>query len=1212
MKPLDTLTFPLSGPSLIEASAGTGKTYTIVNLFLRLLLGHRCSALGIEQILLVTFTQAATAELKTRIGDKLRQSYLDFYAGYSADPFVQQLIEELNDNLLACQRLDLASKQLDEAAIFTIHGFCQRMLSQHAFESGAMYDQQFILDESQWLKLAVEDYWRKRIVNLEPKLLKLLFAQWADPEALLKDIRPLLSRQAQPLQVYSVQQCETKLAHYQQLVSDTKHWWLDNNIASQLAEANLKGNMTVGKAYVLETMQAFCLSSEVYPDFHTDGWGVFLPEKIVSAQKKTGSADLSHLDFSQFEVLQASQHECQNVLRLAFSQQALQEVRRNLVENKQRLQLLAPDDLLSSLQKALGAGHEIEANNKVTAKQAQTLAKSIQQAYPAVLIDEFQDTDPVQFSVFSEIYRPCYLAQPACWIMIGDPKQAIYAFRGADIFTYIEAKQLVPPEQQFTLDKNWRSSKQLVDAVNGLFSQSENGFLFEQDIPFYPVQAAKNGQGLKVCGEPLASLSFEHLKSSDGNNIAWNVAQDLIANHVSAQICHLLMQAQQGQATINDRALLAGDICVLVRDRMEADLIKQALAQLNVASVFLVRKSVFATQTAADLYLLIKAMANPGDERLLKLALMSELFAFNAQQLDAMFDDELAWQQLLEHNQQWHKDWQYKGLMLALNKVCLHFDIYSRLATHYQDGLRRLTDLRHVSELLQQQSALLKGEVQLLHWFQEMLKDPDDNHEGQQLRLETEANLVKIITQHSAKGLEFPVVFIPFASRVKNVKKPNKAIFHDDRQNLRVDLLAQEDSLTQEDTERLAEDIRLLYVALTRAVYFCSVGIWNCALGTNKKQSALLTTALGKILFKHDVSPDDQVIQSRIEQLAQDLDIVYRGFNQVETPQRLALNALHSAHSAWQGAKLGKPIERIWQLTSYSAISSAQQHLEHVLPGMDEGLTSQLSGQEAGEAESIELSAFSFERGAKAGSFLHSVLEEIDFQNDESLPEVIEQKGSWYGIDSENFAMLQSWLSDVLQSKFFDDDKATTSPLCLRNLHKRQLKVEMEFHMPLQKVAVQAFNKLINQFNPQHGRHYQFNELNGMLKGYIDLMFEFNGKYYVADYKSNHLGNTLQSYQLASLEEAMIEHDYHLQAILYTLALHRWLRQKLSNYDYDQHIGGAYYLFLRGMSSVSPGSGVYFYKPAKRLIMALDKLFSGQKSEIELESTAQKGQLNLW
>jgi exodeoxyribonuclease V beta subunit len=1211
MKPLNTLTFPLSGPSLIEASAGTGKTYTIVNLFLRLLLGHRCSALGIEQILLVTFTQAATAELKTRIGDKLRQSYLDFYAGHSGDPFVQQLIEELNDNQLACQRLDLASKQLDEAAIFTIHGFCQRMLSQHAFESGAMYEQQFILDESQWLKLAVEDYWRKHIVSLEPNLLSLFLAQWANPEDLLKDIRPLLSRQAQPLQVYSVPQCEASLEHYQQLVNRTKHWWLENNVTSQLAGANLKGNMTVGKAYVLEAMQAFCHNNELYPDFHADGWGVFLPEKIVSAQKKTGSADLSHLDFSQFEALQASQVECQNILRLAFSQQALQEVRRNLVANKQRLQLLAPDDLLSSLQKALGAGYEIE-QNKVTAKQAQTLAKSIQQAYPAVLIDEFQDTDPVQFSVFSEIYRPCYLAQPACWIMIGDPKQAIYAFRGADIFTYIEAKQLVPPEQQFTLDTNWRSSKQLVDAVNGLFSQSQKGFLFEQNIPFYPVQAAKKGQGLKVCGESAVSLSFEHLQSPDGGNIAWNVAQGLIARHVSANISHLLIQAQQGQATINDRALLAGDICVLVRDRMEADLIKQALAQLNVASVFLVRKSVFATQTAADLYLLLKAMANPGEERLLKLALMSELFAFNAQQLDAMFDDELAWQQLLECNQQWHKDWQYKGLMLALNKVCNHFDLYSRLAKHYHDGLRRLTDLRHVSDLLQQQSAVLKGEVQLLHWFQEMLKDPDDNHEGQQLRLETEANLVKIITQHSAKGLEFPIVFIPFASRAKSVKKANKAIFHDDKQNLRVDLLAQDESLTLEDTERLAEDIRLLYVALTRAVYFCSVGIWNCALGASKKHSALLTTALGNILFKHDSSPDDQLIKSTIKQLAQELDIAYKGFSQVETAQRLPLHTSNSQHSAWQGAKLDKPIERIWQLTSYSAISSAQQHLEQVLPGMDEGPTPQLSGQDQEEVESTELSAFSFERGAKAGSFLHAVLEEIDFQNCESLPQVIEQKGSWYGIDRDNFVMLKTWLWDVLNSKFCKDDKAANSQLCLSALSKSQLKVEMEFHMPLQKVRVVSFNKLINQFNPQHGRHYQFSELNGMLKGYIDLMFEFNGKYYVADYKSNHLGNNLQSYQLASLEEAMIEHDYHLQAILYTLALHRWLKQKLTNYDYDQHIGGAYYLFLRGMSSVLPGSGVYFYQPAKSLIMALDELFSGLTNEIELDSTAQKGQLNLW
>jgi exodeoxyribonuclease V beta subunit len=1208
MKALDALSFPLSGPSLIEASAGTGKTYTIVNLFLRLLLGHKCPVLGIEQILVVTFTQAATAELKARIGDKLRQTYLDFYAGCSDDDFVQSLIEQVDDSHIACQRLDLAAKQLDEAAVFTIHGFCQRMLTQHAFESGAMYEQHFILDESQWLKLASEDYWRKYIVKLEPQILALLLKQWPDPETLLKDVRPLLNRQAALLKSQTFDACSALIGAYSQQVQQVKRWWLEQNIAEQLAQAKLNGRSAISKTSTLAAMQAFCHSNELEPDFHKEGWGLFVPEKIDKARKK-GSADLSHLDFSLFEILLVAQQTCLESLRLAIFSQALQAISYNLASTKQRLQLLAPDDLLARLQSALGAGLSQGADKQRSA-QSQTLAKSIQQSYPAVLIDEFQDTDPVQFSVFSEIYQQSYLASAPCWIMIGDPKQAIYAFRGADIFTYIQAKQLVPEDQQFTLATNWRSSEKLVEAVNAIFSQSKQGFLFEQNIPFYPVQSVKKNVGLQVAGKELANLAFSHLRSTDGTPISWTEAQLELARHTAGQISRFLIQAQLGQASINTRTLLAGDICVLVRDRNEADLIKQALSQLKVASVFLIRKSIFATQTASDLFLLLKALVNPADERQLKLALMTELFAFTATELDALFADELAWQGLLEQFFGWHKDWQRFGLMLALNKVSLRFNLYRKLASHYEDGQRRLTDLRHVCELLQQQSVSLQGEVQLLHWFQEMLRDPDHNHEGQQLRLETEANLVKIITQHSSKGLEFPLVFIPFAGRSKSSKRPNKALYHDNEQRLTADLLAAEDSLILADRERLAEDIRLLYVALTRAVYYCCVGIWNSQ-GASKNHSALSSTAIGSVLFDPHTTPDDTHIKMRIENLAEQHAICYESFSHAEKGEVLPLPLSLSAQS-WQGALLSKPVYRQWRLTSYSAISSAQQHLEVILPGMDEG-HNKVSVQ-AAQAQDGALNAFSFQRGAKAGSFLHGVLENIDFQHLEQLPAAIEQQGSWFGIDASCYPMLVDWLTEVVESEFYPPGPDNQHVLSLAHLAKHQYKVEMEFHMPLHKVALGPFNSLINQFNPQHGRHYQFEQLNGMLKGYIDLTLAFDGKYYVADYKSNHLGYQLEDYQLAALEQAMAEHDYHLQAILYTLALHRWLKQKLTDYDFEQHIGGAYYLFLRGMSRQQPGSGIYFYRPPQALILALDKLFSGQadSGSASKPDSQVKGQLALW
>lgn len=1214
MKALDTLSFPLSGPSLIEASAGTGKTYTIVNLYLRLLLGHQCQPLGVEQILVVTFTNAATAELKERIRQKLRQTYLDFFAGHSDDDFVQSLLAQLPERDIACQRLALATKQMDEAAIFTIHGFSLRMLTQHAFESGAMYEQSLILDESEWLKLALEDYWRKYIVGLEPELLSMLLKLWSSPDALLADIRNLLYRRAKAQQSQSIDRCKSVLEQYSTQVRQVKTWWLQNNVAEQLANGNLNGRSRLAKSELLDAMQLFCHSSALEPDFDKDGWGAFSQEKLQKALKK-GSVDLSHLDFGRFDDLCRQQQACFNSIRLAFSAQALDKIAANLASNKQRLHLLAPDDLLSTLQGALS-----DANSK----QSQALATAIVQAYPAVLIDEFQDTDPVQFAVFSGIYANASHSPPPCWIMIGDPKQAIYAFRGADIFTYIQAKQLVASEQQFTLTSNWRSQAKLVEAINGLFEGSEQGFLFQQSIPFHPVMAAMQQRGLQLEGQPLPALQFQHLRSVDGKPLPWTHVQQQLARQTAAQISQLLNQAQLGQASINAQPLRAGDCCVLVRDRQEAEVIKQALFELNVASVFLVRKSVFATQLAQDLFMLLKALSRPGDERLIKNALMSELFAMTASQIDDLLNNDLAWQQIIEHCYQWHRDWQQHGLMLVLNRVTRHFSLEQKLVTHYVDGLRRLTDLRHLSELLQQQSKVLQGEAHLLHWFEQRLLEPDHNHEGQQLRLETDANLVQIITQHAAKGLEFPLVFIPFSCRFRGAKE---ALYHDEQQQLVVDLLAEPEHILIAERERLAEDIRLLYVALTRAVHFCSVGIWNNTHSQRKGESGLLASALGCLLFKQQDQPSDELIAARITTLAETLDIGCKAFEQAEQGR-----ILETVHSEKQGknmqlAQLSRSVKRHWRLTSYSAISSQQQHLEIALPGMDEGHDPITIEVEANIEQTPHLSPFTFERGAKAGSFLHGVLENVDFQQPEQLSPAISQQGLWFGIDELWYPMLDSWLGDVFAAPFAV--KGQGADLCLSGLSRQQVKVEMEFYMPLLQVKVEAFNQLINRHNQQHARDYQFEQLNGMIKGFIDLMFEFNGKFYVADYKSNHLGDVLESYHPAALEQAMTDHDYHLQAILYTLALHRWLGQKLPNYHYETHVGGAYYLFLRGMSSEAPGSGVYHILPDKQLIMGLDKLFSGMvgmadasearsqensqdKSEQPEKPPQQQGQLDLW
>lgn len=1235
MQPLDTLTFPLYGASLIEASAGTGKTYTIVNLYIRLLLGHGCKPLGVEQILVVTFTNAATGELKERIRQRLRQAYLAFFAKTSDDPFIQQLIQQSNNITLDCQRLALASKQMDEAAVYTIHGFCHKALTEHAFESGAMYEQSFILDESEWLQMASEDYWRKHVVTLPQQTLELLLKLWPTPSAMLKNIGSLLSQRAKPFETQDIGAAIANVERYAKQVTLTKNWWLSNDVAQQLSKANLNGRAKLAKHSTLQDMQVFCQSDSLQIDFDKTGWLLYGPEQIQKAAKKC-SEDLSHLDFSQFEELQRQLVNCQDYLVLAFSQHAMSLVSANLESHKQRLHLLSPDDLLAGLQQALS----VQAGNQKIQQGRQqpgSLAATIRKNFPAALIDEFQDTDPVQFEVFQGIYgvseegadSESYPISPIeqkspCWIMIGDPKQAIYAFRGADIFTYIKAKEWVVSDRHFTLATNYRSAPKLVNAINQLFQSSSKGFLFERSIPFYPVEAGRDFAGLTVQGKVIESLDFQHLCSEQNLPISANDASSQLAIATANQIAQWLHLAKSNQAQIEGRAITAGDCCVLVRNRNEAQVIKSALAGVNVASVFLARKSVFATQIAVDVFRLLKALSQPTDERLLKAALMSELFTFTAQQLDDLFNNESSWQDVLEQRYYWHQTWQKQGVIKAINQVLQYFDVEQGLIKHQADGLRRVTDLRHLTELLQQQSLQLVGEAQLIHWFESCLLEPDHNSDSQQMRLESDANLVQIITLHSSKGLEFNLVFIPFASSYKTAQQ---ALYHNDQQQLEVDFLQKEQNLEKADFERLAEDIRLFYVAVTRAVYYCSIGVWNVQLGKSKKVSGFGLSALGCLLLsaKTEVGQSEQLdpqqsitdhhIAQRIQALADHCDMSYRAFTQVQLFQSEENTFTTSIQPIeLKTLTLAKSVDRAWRLTSYSAISSQQVHLDMPAPGQDEGQDTSLLTTVQDEELVPQLpqevaeqhSPFSFERGANAGSFLHGVLEHIDLQKPQQLSEIITQQSTWFGIDEQWHGCLETWLTDVLASPFCTpalsqnntlgvvDSTSSNAPLALNQLSLQQLKVEMEFHMPLHQVKVSDFNHIINQYFKQYSRDYQFEQLNGMIKGFIDLMFEFDGKYYVADYKSNHLGDSYDDYHQSAMELAMTDHDYHLQAILYTLALHRWLKYKLSHYDYSTHIGGAYYLFIRGMTQSIPGNGVYFVLPEQAMIEELDDLFAGK------------------
>lgn len=1199
MHKLEPLKMPLNGVNLIEASAGTGKTYTITTLYLRLLLGLRSAeqiedGLSVEQILVVTFTEAATEEIRDRVRKRLNEAKTAIFLRnvssehYQMDPVLAQLLALLPDPDLAWRRLDAAVKMMDEACIFTIHGFCQRMLKYHAFESGSLFDNQFILDEKVYLLSAVKDFWRRTVYPMSGLKLQLFLAVWATPQKLLKDIQPLLNRQGvKALNIIDEHTLDSAINEYAELSQQVKRLWLDEQIPKLINDSTMMRARKSAKPEYLQAFTEFCLSDDIAFK-KAEGWAVWSSEAVAKACKK-GTEPPEHKIWALFDRLATLQATLDNDLAAFYKHKAFGEIKQLLLLQKRLEQKISPDDLLEQL--ALALKHP---------DKGATLAAKIAAQFPIAMIDEFQDTDPLQYEIFSTIYG----VDGASMVMIGDPKQAIYGFRGADIFTYIEAKTQISDTHSFTLDTNWRSSAKLVSAVNGLFAQSPDPFIYNEAIDFYPVNAAASAdkKPLSLAHEQDATpLQFWHLCSDDNLPISKTNAQGILAIRCANEIAQLLEKSQHGQAKIGERPLVAGDICVLVRDRNEADVIRQALNQSGVQSVYLSRQSVFETDLAMQFYLLLDAVFQASNEKAIRAALTTAFFGYSFNQLWLLSQNEDDWQGILDLFTQLHQLLFKNGVMAVIQYLLVHLDLAGRWRSQYANVQRLLTDIRHIGELLQQKSLELDGINRLMLWFHEQLLATSDEGKVQQLRLEDDANLVQIVTMHASKGLEYHLVFLPF---VCSYRAAALSLFHQDNTQV-IDFTNHKDNLAKADKERLAEDLRLLYVALTRAVHRCYVGVFNLKVG-NSKASQLLQTALGHLLFHSLQSIDDSSIAERLGELCQSLNQSGK-ICALETitadilPYRASLTNTQAQAVVFH--EFNGKIEQDWRVTSYSALAHGVGTIQEKPGGTDEGEI--IVPQETTLGVNLH-NRFGFPKGANAGSCLHEILENItftEFVKDNSDDAVIVAALNKYGIDEGFAPVVEQWMVSVLNTRL------NRQGLKLNQIEQTQCLIEMEFYLPISRLSPREINQLLSLHLARKVEAFRFANLQGILKGYVDLIFCHQGQYFVLDYKSNHLGERFDDYDKTNMSEAMDAHHYHLQYLLYSLALHRYLQNRLKNYDYDRHFGGCYYLFLRGMDERnSHFQGVYFNRPQRSVIDMLDGLFAkGALSQPELGSPEQLG-----
>ena len=1197
MKALNAHTLALHGRQVIEASAGTGKTWTLAALYLRLVLGHeRAEALLPPQILVMTFTDAATAELRERIRTRLSQAATffdlsaqgrDIPASLKVDDFLTELRDSFSPSLWprCALQLNCAAEWMDDAAIYTIHGWSRRMLTQHALESHNLFEQTR-LENADELKLTlVQDYWREwfyplsgntlqhitPLIGQDPaKLLKTLSEMWKEQE---RKPRVVVAPEVSPTQAIDTHM--TWQAQVEAAALAAREAWSDavlQALQEAGAQKKIKGLRADYFANWLKALQAWATQSA---KAHISKEEFKVLERFTTqALQDKGWAEAEGFAFFTAMQTYIELFDAKPSTDKHIALHAAHAVGESYKAAKTQRAAFDFSDLLQNLH------HAVMADDG-------RLAIAIRLQYPVALVDEFQDTDPWQYGTLNRIYAPKACTDANALVMIGDPKQAIYSFRGADLGTYLQARndaQATNQDALHTLTGNHRSSVGLVKAVNHVFMQTAQPFASAQgEIKFVEVSAQGKEAALVVNGEECPPFTVWQMHPEDDTEV---VSSGSYLHH-TAQVF-----ADQMAVLLNQGAATPGDMAVLVRSQKQADAVRHALRARHIPSVYLSdHTSVYQSTEATDLWRMLRAVASPRQTSWVRAAVGSRLWALDLQEVLTTTQDEAQWEQLLEQFHQWHGLWQQHGVLPMLHQW-LHSQHVAQRMLAQADGERRLSNLLHLGELLQHAEQSLQGEHALVRYLGEQIQSPHHDSDAQQARLETDALCVKVITYHKSKGLQYPLVFVPFAGAFA-VEKKAKTNF------------AQEDD-GEDDSDPTAtsveEDMRLLYVALTRAQRGLWMGVAETKFDLSKAttKSDLKLSALSQLLMRKERGDLANQLRDlwgtcdhiQVADLPELQGIRYQALAAISAPKD-ALTPTRTHHSLWWTA-------------SFSAITrglvSESKRDEAVADAMTDAqpdvvAASSALATPAPEPESI--SAWqTFPAGARYGTLLHDLLEWLSQNNwpvanahapawaQQAWANLLERKTSWLQLDDAPRAQLEPWLHAVVQTPL-PLAELNAGPLTLNALTPDQMWAEMEFNLEVGHVSATALDQLIQThvFEGTPRPALQARVMQGMLTGSMDLVLQHDGRYWVVDYKSN----KLPSYDSATLQDAVLHKRYEVQYVLYTLALHRLLKVRLPGYDYAQHMGGAVYMFLRGIHA--EGAGVHLHRPPQALIEALDGLF---------------------
>ena len=1348
--PIQDMTF--RGLHWIEASAGTGKTYTLSSLMVRIFLDQYYP----HQVIATTFTRKATAELKNRVRLRVEETlaYIQRHQQLNSveiaakiqsetDPLFQQVLKDYGTRMdYARRRLRLVLNQLDELFVGTLDSFSQKLLREFAFESGKIERAELTEDQDLYIQQLIHDVLRDWIQQQPQYMVNHLYVQ-----NLLKPVE-----------------------HYTGLVRDALNFSKQQFQKVEPAECDL-GKLEACITQLLnihehdlEVMRRYCQESPKY--FHksfltklTDvcenfmTWSAALKTQggmsFFDAELQPILLNLCHLrrkktDFQPTtQVFNKSCPEAEQQLILQHSLivaiDALCEVKQDLDEQLKQLTTYLEFHIIQSVQTRLPQTLQQQGETTFSqqirtlaealqGQQGQRFAQFVQARYPLILVDEFQDTNQDQDDLLAKIWRGASRVQSGCMIMVGDPKQAIYGFRGGDMLTYNKAHADVRQKQgrEYTLMQNHRSVKALVEVVDALFQRQMD---FGEQVQYTLIQAGSRPHpdliDSAVCNpQPLRWIQLGE--------------SDVEADQVAWKIRALLNQSAQQQLYFQQQnsiqSLKADDIAVLGFGHFALEQVKQRLQRMGIPCYKESKQSVFASAIAQDVAAVLTAIMDPFNESKVKRALLTRLLGFNLKKLIELQAQSEGLSRYIADLDAIREMWFEKGFLTAWNYALNLFQVWTHLvASQSLDNERVVVNLRHLTEILSQQSEYYQGAQKLYHWYLRQLQSPSGKDSEKERKLSGDHG-VQLMTIHASKGLEFKVVFLLGADAAFDVNKGNlnfslsgtlsESILEQSRVIAVNHKHLHEQAILQNAARNAAENHRLWYVALTRASHRVYAMLQDHA--AQSDSGLAFWRGQGDAIFEHALSLVEQPLS--------------------QEPARLVEQSHHHKIDM-----LAQPLpERQFYprtKTSFTALSQHQSHApvlqddlvnaqEHPDSAADEINLNALADQPA--VTPLDWIKLNFPKGTVAGTFLHSIFEHINFQDSsywnleirrrfkntapqiwQELKEKFEQAFQLRTVLEQTFAPhyqaaavnlrslfqaaaqanfkadeLQQSMQRVLSSLnykllsgirlhdqseayrqqwrqlfqsaqqdrsalmlflsqferyfteldddsfilFFEQEMAQIAHLAspeqlnvesifqtaldglldeiredillnlmhdwvhdilvtpiqadfvLAQLGDQQYLSEFPFYLSLTDAPLQI--RQIHQLFVEHDMVMSdFNEAKSAryLTGSIDLVYFDGQRYHIADYKSNFLGPDQQHYTAEAIQQNMSQSSYWLQAALYLVALHRYLNANMQAYSMQQHLGGASYLYLRGMHGQME-QGVYHWQPDIEFVEKLDQI----------------------